>query len=260
MSKSIRVRTTPNGDDKYIKVELKQDFDLLEILSLKIKQKDLYQNFCSNYGVIAGRVIVNNGFGLPNVKLSIFIPIDAEDLENSVIRQIYPYESTNKDDKNVQGVRYNLLPNQQQTFDHTPVGTFNTKAEILDDQTSLEIYDKYYKFTTSTNESGDFILFGVPVGNHILHYDVDVSDIGFLSLRPYDLVERGFSKELFLSPFKFKRDSNIDNLPQVLTQNLNVLVEPFWCDDLSKGRIVGITRQDIDITSVDLTPDRKSVV
>lgn len=254
MSKSIRVRTTPNGDDKYIKVELKQDFDLLEILSLKIKQKDLYQNFCSNYGVIAGRVIVNNGFGLPNVKISIFIPIDAEDLENSVIRQIYPYESPSKDDKNVQGVRYNLLPNQQQTFDHTPIGTFNTKAEILDNQVSLEIYDKYYKFTTTTNEAGDFILFGVPTGNHILHYDVDVSDIGFLSLRPYDLVERGFSKELFLSPFKFKRDSNLDNLPQVLTQNLNVLVEPFWCDDLSDGRIIGITRQDIDITSVDLTP------
>ena len=49
MSKSIRVRTTPNGDDKYIKVELKQDFDLLEILSLKLKQEDVYQNFCSNY-------------------------------------------------------------------------------------------------------------------------------------------------------------------------------------------------------------------
>ena len=36
MSKSVRVRTTPNGDDNYIKVELKQDFDLLEILSLKL--------------------------------------------------------------------------------------------------------------------------------------------------------------------------------------------------------------------------------
>ena len=34
MSKSVRIRTTPNGKDKYVKVELKQDFDLLEILSL----------------------------------------------------------------------------------------------------------------------------------------------------------------------------------------------------------------------------------
>ena len=79
MPKSIRVRTTPNGDDKYIKVELKQDFDLLEILSLKLRQEDVYQNFCSNYGVVAGRVSVNNGFGLPNVKVSIFIPITPED-------------------------------------------------------------------------------------------------------------------------------------------------------------------------------------
>ena len=50
MSKSIRIRTTPNGDDKYIKVELKQDFDLLEVLSLKIKQSDVYGNFCADHG------------------------------------------------------------------------------------------------------------------------------------------------------------------------------------------------------------------
>ena len=71
MSKSIRIRTTPNGDDKYIKVKLTQDFDLLEILSLKIKQADAYQNFCSDYGVVAGRIVVNNGFGVPNVKVNL---------------------------------------------------------------------------------------------------------------------------------------------------------------------------------------------
>ena len=43
MSKSVRIRTTPNGEDKYVKVELKQDFDLLEILSLKIKQSSLQE-------------------------------------------------------------------------------------------------------------------------------------------------------------------------------------------------------------------------
>ena len=254
MSKSIRVRTTPNGDDKYIKVELKQDFDFLEILSLKLKQEDAYQNFCSNYGVVAGRISVNNGFGLPNAKVSIFIPITSEDSQNEIIRTLYPYESPQPQDKNEQGIRYNLLPNQQQSFDHTPVGTFPTKLEILDNNTTLNIHEKYYKYTTTTNEAGDFILFGIPVGDQLLHYDIDWSDVGFLSLRPYDLIERGFNKNLFLSPFKFSSSPNLDNLPQLVGQNVNVSVEPFWCDDLSTGRVVGITRKDIAITTMDLTP------
>jgi len=233
MSKSIRVRTTPNGDDKYIKVELKQDFDLLEILSLKLKQEEVYQNFCSNYGVVAGRISVNNGFGLPNAKVSIFIPITAEDSQDEIIRTLYPYESPQPQDKNEQGIRYNLLPNQQQSFDHTPVGTFPTKLEILDNNTTLGIHEKYYKYTTTTNEAGDFILFGIPVGDQLLHYDIDWSDVGFLSLRPYDLIERGFNKNLFLSPFKFSSSPNLDNLPQLVGQNTNITVEPFWCDDLS---------------------------
>ena len=45
MSKSFRIRTQP-GDDGYIKfnVDLKQNFDFLEILSLKITQVEEYQN------------------------------------------------------------------------------------------------------------------------------------------------------------------------------------------------------------------------
>ena len=137
MSKSIRIRTTPGDDsEKYIKVKLEQDYDFLEILSLKLDQTDEYQSFCSDYGVIAGRVIINGGFGVPNTKVSIFIPIDSVDIDNELIRQIYPYETPNNDDKNVAGVRYNLLPSTQQTLDHTPVGTFPTKREVLDNNIS----------------------------------------------------------------------------------------------------------------------------
>jgi len=51
MSKSYRIRTTPGGDNGYLKVniDLTQNFDQLELLSLKISQKDEYQSFCSEY-------------------------------------------------------------------------------------------------------------------------------------------------------------------------------------------------------------------
>ena len=62
MSKSYRVRTQV-GVDKSVVVNLDQDFDFLEILSLKLSQSEIYTRQCSDYGVIAGRVSVNDGYG-----------------------------------------------------------------------------------------------------------------------------------------------------------------------------------------------------
>jgi len=248
MSKSYRIRTTPGEGNGFLKVnvDLNQNYDFLEILSLKISQKDDYQNFCADYGVVAGRVIVNGGFGVPNVKVSIFVPVDDKDLEDPVKSAIYNYQEPFPDQKNKNGVRYNLLPKQQQTLDHTPVGTFPKKREILDDTTTLEIYEKYYKYTTTTNEAGDYIIFGVPVGQHFLHYDMDVSDIGFISERPFSLINNGYSDDLFSSRFKFKSSNNLDSLPQIFSENIPVTVEPYWCDSLSVGSALGINRVDIE--------------
>ena len=103
MSDSIRIRTTPNGNDKYLKVKLEQDFDFIEILSLKISQEDVYRKFCSDYGTIVGRVTVNNGFGVPNAKVSVFIPLDDIDKLNPEVKGLYPYEIIS--DTNSDGLR-----------------------------------------------------------------------------------------------------------------------------------------------------------
>ena len=58
MPKSYRFRTEV-GVDKQVRLNIDQDFDFLEILSLKFKQEDLYDRFCADYGVVAGRVVVN---------------------------------------------------------------------------------------------------------------------------------------------------------------------------------------------------------
>lgn len=256
MSKSYRIRTTPGEDNGYLKVnvDLTQNYDHLEILSLKISQKDEYQSYCAEYGVIAGRVIINNGFGVPNVRVSIFVPVDDADLNDPVKSAIYPYTEPFPDQKNRNGIRYNVLPSNQQKLDHTPVGTFPKKRQVLDDSTTLEIYEKYYKYTTTTNSAGDYILFGVPVGDHFLHYDMDVSDIGFLSVRPFELIDQGYSDNLFKDRFKFKSSNNLDSLPQIFSENLPIRVEPYWCDSLSVGSGLGINRLDISIDSLELVP------
>ena len=257
MSKVYRIRTTTGQENnEYLKVpiDLTQNYDHLEILSLKISQKDDYQNFCSDYGVVAGRVIVNSGFGVPNVKVSIFVPVQDSDLEDPVKSAIYPYTEPFPDQKNRNGIRYNVLPKNQQSFDHTPVGTFPKKREILDDTTTLEIYEKYYKYTTTTNAAGDYILFGVPVGDHFLHYDMDISDIGFISVRPFELIdENGYSEDLFKNRFKYKGSNNLDKLPQIFSENIPIRVEPYWCDSLSVGSALGINRVDIE-PNIEITP------
>ena len=257
MSKSYRIRTTPGQENNgylNVNVDLSQNYDHLEILSLKISQKDDYQDFCADYGVIAGRVIVNNGFGVPNVKVSIFVPLEDADLTDPVKSAIYPYTEPFPDQKNRNGIRYNVLPKNQQSFDHTPVGTFPKKREVLDGNTTLEIYEKYYKYTTVTNEAGDYILFGVPVGDHFLHYDMDVSDIGFISIRPFEMIDKdGYSDDLFDSRFKYKGSNNLDSLPQIFSENIPVTVEPYWCDSISVGSGLGINRVDIE-PNISITP------
>ena len=66
--------STDIGKDQKVTIELKQDYDLLEILSLKFTQQEAYTSLCSDYGVVCGRVTANNGLGIPNVKISIFVP------------------------------------------------------------------------------------------------------------------------------------------------------------------------------------------
>jgi hypothetical protein len=249
LNKSIRLSTTPGGEDKYLNLKLEQNFDFLEVLSLKISQQDLYTSFCSNYGVVVGRVIANRGFGVPNAKVSIFIPISDEDEKNELIRDLYPYKTIT--DKNSDGYRYNLLLSKATCELNTSNGSFPDKETLLNNDIMIEVFEKYYKYTTKTNESGDYMLFGVPVGPRTLHMDVDLSDTGILSVRPYDLIAQGAPENFFANKAKFKESTNLDILPQIKTTNQNVDVIPFWGEP--ENCEIGITRLDIE-TNTEIEP------
>ena len=244
MPKSYRIRTEV-GQDKFINVKLDQDFEHLEILSLKINQSDIYTRVCSDYGVVVGRVLVNGGFGLPNAKVSIFVPLSEEDELNPIISELYPYKTLS--DLNEDGYRYNLLPKDPSYSTHAATGTFPTKEEALLDQTYIEVYDKYYKFTVKTNDSGDYMIFGVPTGDQTIVMDVDLSDIGCFSLSPQDLVQAGVASPSQVNGNSFKTSTNLNELPQIKTLNKTIDVPPFWGDE--EVCQFGITRLDFDLTN-----------
>lgn len=243
MPKSYRIRTEV-GVDKYINVNLEQDWESLEVLSLKILANDLYTRMCADYGVVVGRVFVNNGFGLPNAKVSVFIPLDDADEFDPVISELYPYRTIT--DTNEEGYRYNLLPKLPSYKGHQSTGSFPNVGDVLMDESYIEVYDKYYRFTVTTNDSGDFMIFGVPTGTQTIVMDVDLSDIGCFSLAPQDLVQQGIATETQVNGSTFKTSTNLRELPQIKNLVFDVDVAPFWGDqDLCQ---VGITRVDFDLT------------
>jgi len=258
--KEIRINTDIGLNNKYINFKLEQEFDFINILSLKLTQSDSYSVFNADYGCITGRVIANGGVGVPNVKISVFIPLSDEDELNDDIRAIYPYKTP--EDVNLEGYKYNLLPRVSQISPYisnfknefnigytpkTPVGTFPTKEEIITNDLLFDVYKKYYKYSTVTNESGDYMIFGVPVGRHILHMSADITDIGKYSMTPSTIVKLlGASPDLFdQNGTKIIKTTDLDDLPNVQIQNVAVDVRPFWGD--SENFEIGITRQDFKI-------------
>jgi len=244
MSKSYRVRTQV-GVDKSVTVNLDQDFDFLEILSLKLSQSEIYVRQCSDYGVIAGRVSVNDGYGIPNAKLSLFIPITADDELNPTISEIYPYKTIS--DINEDGYRYNLLPYKPSFPGHAATGSFPDLEDVLTNPTAIELYDKYYKFTVTTNDSGDFMIFGVPVGSYTILMNLDLSDMGPFSQSPQDLIRLGIATESQVNGTKFQTSENLTTLPQIIFLNKTVEVLPLWGEpEICQP---SITRTDFDLTA-----------
>ena len=252
MGQSYRIRTEL-GINKTINIQLDQEYEFLEILSLKIQQEDVYIKSCAQYGVVVGRVTANNGFGLPNARVSIFIPISSIDESNPIISSIYPYKSPN--DKNEDGFRYNLLPYEQSYSAHAATGTLPTRLDNLTGATAVEIYDKYYKFTVKTNDSGDYMIMGVPQGDHTLVMDVDLSDIGEFSLTPQDLIRMGLATETQVAGNRFRSSNDLNSLPQIINVVKNLEVSPLWGDPELCD--IAINRVDFDLrdsANVDIQP------
>lgn len=251
-SKTITIDTT---SDKDIKIKLEQNTDILNVLSLNISTTDIYQNFNSDYGVLIGRVIGNDNIGIPNAKISIFVPLSSTDATNEDIVSIYPYVTPAT--KNVDGKRYNLLPHVGKADSITgivaplqPFGSFPIKEEIVTNNILTTVYKTYYKYTAVTNDSGDYMIFGAPVGTQTVHMSVDITDIGKYSMNPASMVvNMGFSPNLFYdNNTKIKPSTDLNDLPNIETLEVSVNIIPLWGDTINYQ--IGITRQDFKIKAI----------
>ena len=253
MNKSYKIKLDPlSTESNEIKINLEQDVETLEFLSMSLDTKEIYGTFNADYGVLVGRVVANGGVGIPNAKISIFIPLSEEDENDRDIRSIYPYKRPN--DKNFEGKRYNLLPRVSQInpndgliYPRQPFGSFPIKPEIVTNPKLMNVYKKYYKYTATTNDAGDYMIFGVPVGVQTVHMSVDITDIGEYSMTPASMVGNlGYSPNLFTdNNSRIKESNDLDDLPHIETQEISVDVIPFWGD--VENFQIGVTQQNFRI-------------
>ena len=256
MNKSYKIKINPFAvDSTEIKIKLEQNVETLEFLSMSIDTKEIYGSFNSDYGVLIGRVIANGRIGVPNAKVSIFIPLSEEDENNGEIKSIYPYKTPL--DINNDGKRYNLLPRVAQVNLDTgsispkqPFGSFPIKPEVVTNSKLMNVHKKYYKYTATTNGAGDYMIFGVPVGVQTVHMSVDITDIGEFSMNPAAMVNNlGYSSNLFTdNNTRIKPSTDLTDLPHIETQEISVNILPFWGD--IENFEIGITQQNFRIRAV----------
>ena len=245
---TYRIRTKLGETEPInIPISFMQEYNSFEVLSLKLNVNENYNTYKSTEGIVVGRVsTANNGLGIPNVRVSIFVP-KGQYSQTEEEEVLYPFSSPT--DKDGDKIRYNLLPSESDVDCYQVIGTMPSKRKILDNETVCEVFEKYYKYTTVTNEAGDFMLTNIPVGNQRIHIDADLSDIGpFLSQRPYDMIENlGFNKNKFDSTRQFKTSNDLDSLAQVISQTKSVYVYPYWGDVTENNSDLKITRTDLSL-------------
>jgi hypothetical protein len=259
-----------NNTNEVVRVKLDQEFESLDVLSLKITSSDAYRRMCSDFGVIVGRVTINNGFGVENAKVSVFVPITADDANRPEITALYPYKDVT--DTNELGVRYNLLPRlRNNNPSHRAVGNFPDITDFSQYPVTVEIFEKYYKYTTVTNISGDYMIFGVPLGTQRITMDFDLFDTKSLEITANDLAQQTSLAQAVkdiktainnqningdISGFIYDGNGNyqvdpvidISSMPNIFNGTKTINVAPFWGDNNFCD--VGITRCDFKIPYV----------
>lgn len=194
----IKTKILPE-QNQYLKVNLEQDFDVLDILTLSIYGTDAYPNPCGDWGIIMGRIVDSNSFPMENVKVGYVLPLDDTDKNDITISSIY---------NDIMGNKYPLLPKYKVNKNHYPVGGFPSEDEVMANSALEYVYKKYFKFVTSTNQNGDYTILGIPLGKGSLLMNFDSTDAGSLSTTPVQQLATGHKDKK-----NFKKDQRLNGSP-----------------------------------------------
>lgn len=223
--------------DYYADVTIKRTIDTLDTLSVKNNPLSNFPEQEANTGVVSGtlvarqKVLDENGenvlIPLSNVPIIIFNP--SEEFPN------YASQDTSGNRISL-NILQNSIPSDYADISSyvLDVGEDNAKQTLGEDKVGLRysgmkpilksvetiFSPEQYKYSTITNDKGEFILQNVPVGNQVIMFDVD-------------LLKQGMTKSevaLNFYPYSVGEDINIDSIPHFYFRQIPVGVGPSWGD------------------------------
>jgi len=202
-------------DDFYVNVNLKRTFGTLDTLNIYNNLVNSFPSQEANTGVVFGRLMAlqnikdsaGNNIKIPlrNVPIGIFSP--SED-----------YASTSSVDENGDRIFLNTKESS------LPIDYFNIESwsadtgDYLRSSSQFTSVPEHYKYITTTNENGEFIIYDAPVGTQIVVFEVD-------------LFKQGLTKDeiaLNFFPFPPSNDALLDQIPSFTFKQFPIDVVPAW--------------------------------
>jgi len=201
-------------DDYFVNIKLNRTFATLDTLNIYNNALNSFPTQEATTGVVFGKLEalqkINDGDGnkvripLKNVKIGIF---------NS--SEVFP-SSTSVDDD---GDRITLnLKEASKKNEYFNIESYSADTEFLKSSSEFESIPDQYKYITTTNDKGEFIIANVPSGEQILIFEVDLLKQGLT----HDEVALNFF------PYPTDVDPNIDTIPHFFFRQIPIDVIPAW--------------------------------
>lgn len=209
--------------DYFMNVKINQSRNTLDTLNVYNVNLNDTPRFSNNTGVLAGKLeaiqVIENEDGekiripLKNVVVGIFNP--SETFPNP--------SSTDEEGNRIRLNLYETLPQINSTNNLKGYASF--QAYLTDvsfsktDISNLTIPEEY-RYTTVTNERGEFILHNLPIGQQTLMVEVDLLKFG---LDPEEIALNFF-------PYPTQDDPNVSEIPHLFFGQYPINIVPSWGD------------------------------
>lgn len=215
-------------EDMFVNISLIREYDFLDTLSIKNNLQGQWPTSSSNTGVVFGKLLAVQKIKDENdefIKIPLRnVPIIILNKENELV-SLNPQQNINA------RIPLNCQENSNKDlyFDDF---SYNFDKRILPEIDSKNVGETY-KYSTITNDNGEFIIPDVPIGLQTLIFEIDLLKQG-LTLDEIDLN---------VSPIPKTNELSFSESPHLVYREIPINVLTSWGDPLN----FGYTRVDVDI-------------
>ena len=205
-------------NDYFLNIKLNRSVDVLDTLNIYNVPFNEGTKFTNDTGVLYGKieaiqVIIDdsgNKLRIPikNASVGIFNPSDEIPSIGSV-------------DQDGNRIRMNLFDNIKSNDILQSYGSFQsflTDVKYSPKDVENDTIPPKYKYTSLTNENGEFVLHGIPVGQQTLMVEIDLLKQG---LEPEEVALNFF-------PYSVLDDPNVSNIPHLYFNQFPINIVPSW--------------------------------